>query len=205
MDPDNKEVRALMGLDEKIDLATDAAKKATTKDASAVSQDTSQQESFQKMFKDNEKVKQSYKDLYQYNNKHYDNASFSSYVMRGYLRKRVAECKIFQRSKHPKRFFVVDFRTGTISVYHTEDEYKQSNLNRKDILFRDIKQLTLFSKEAEKKYEVASKNYRFPFIVNTNERKFELFASSEEERQMWVVGFQYILISTSEVQNMMNK
>lgn len=123
--------------------------------------------------------------------------------MRGYLRKRVQQNKLFQRSKHPKRYFAINFQLGTINVYHTEENYKKKDPDSIEILFRDVQRLLTFGKAAEQQYEVASKNFRSPFIVQTTQRKFELFASSEEERKMWIAGFQYILVSTSEVQILM--
>ena len=58
--------------------------------------------------------------------------------MRGYLRKRVHENKIFQRTKHPKRYFAINFQTGTLNVYHTEEHYRKKDPDSKEILFRDI-------------------------------------------------------------------
>ena len=125
--------------------------------------------------------------------------------MRGYLRKRVHENKIFQRSKFPKRYFAINFQYGTIKIYPTEQDYNNKKCTDfKEILFRDIlKVQNLGANEDNSLTEKASKNFRMPFQIDTSERKFELFASSEEERKMWLVGFEYILVSTSEVQIIM--
>lgn len=37
--------------------------------------------------------------------------------MRGYLRKRVNEYKIFQRTKFPKRYFSINFQLGKVNIY----------------------------------------------------------------------------------------
>lgn len=45
--------------------------------------------------------------------------------------------------------------------------------------------------------------YVFAFFVKTSDRVFELYASTPDEREMWMAGFKYILISTKEVQTIM--
>ena len=45
--------------------------------------------------------------------------------------------------------------------------------------------------------------YVLPFFVKTTDRVFELYTSTPDEREMWMAGFQYILISTKEVQQIM--
>lgn len=129
--------------------------------------------------------------------------------MRGYLRKRVHENKIFQRSKFPKRYFAINFQHGTIKIYQTESDFKNKKCTDfKEILFRDILKVhqNLATTEDNKlASDRASKNFRMPFQIDTSERKFELFASSEEERKMWLTGFEYILVSTSEVQTIMQQ
>ena len=131
--------------------------------------------------------------------------AFSQNVMRGYLRKKVHENKIFQRSKFPKRYFSINFQHGVIKIYQSENDYKNKKCTEfKEILFRDILKVHISATDDDNENkEKASKNFTLPFILETSERKFELFACSVEERKMWITGFEYILVSTSEVQIIM--
>ena len=63
-------------------------------------------------FKGNEKVKVAYNALFAYNEKKYENGSFSNCVMAGYMRKLVSGNKIFCRNRYPKRYFTINFRSG---------------------------------------------------------------------------------------------
>lgn len=126
--------------------------------------------------------------------------------MSGYLRKRISENKIFCRTRFPKRFFVINFRFGTISIYQCENDFlKKPTENVKVIYFRDVKQISTFDECADNLCEKASKNFQYPFIVDTTQRRFELHASSVQERNMWITGFTYILVSTTEVQSIMTQ
>lgn len=128
--------------------------------------------------------------------------------MRGYLRKRVHENKLFQRTKFPKRYFAINFQHGIIKIYQSEADYKNFKCTDfKELLFRDILRVNSLSggsdEDVTQATERASRNFKMPFQVNTSERKFELFASSEEERKMWLAGFEYVMVSTQEVQIIM--
>jgi hypothetical protein len=47
-------------------------------------------------------------------------------------------------------------------------------------------------------------SYVFPFFVKTTSRTFELYTTTPDEREMWISGFKYILISTKEVQQIIS-
>jgi hypothetical protein len=49
----------------------------------------------------------------------------------------------------------------------------------------------------------SSSTYTLAFFVKTTDRVFELYTSTPEEREMWMAGFKYIMISTKEVQSIM--
>lgn len=110
-------------------------------------------ESFEQQFKENTKVRDAYSKLLAHNNSKHENSSFANNIMQGYLRKRVADNKIFVRTKHPKRYFVIDFIQGTLNIFQNEKDFHQKASNFKSILFRDIKKLMLFDKDAENKFE----------------------------------------------------
>lgn len=45
-------------------------------------------------------------------------------MIRGYLRKRANENKLFQISKFPKRYFVINFDSKQILIYQSEQDFK---------------------------------------------------------------------------------
>ena len=47
--------------------------------------------------------------------------------------------------------------------------------------------------------------FAFPFFVKTTERVFEFFAATEEEREMWMAGFDYCIKSTRVVQKIIEQ
>ena len=51
--------------------------------------------------------------------------------------------------------------------------------------------------------DIPSKTFKYPFIVKTIERMFLLFAPTEQERDMWIAGFEYIIVSTMQVQSIL--
>ena len=52
---------------------------------------------------------------------------------------------------------------------------------------------------------LCSIKFKYPFFVKTTERLFELYASTTEERTMWIAGFNYVIVSTNEVQDIMKR
>ena len=46
--------------------------------------------------------------------------------------------------------------------------------------------------------------YKFPFSVKTNSRVFEFYSSSAQERDMWLAGFDYVILSSKQVQKIIN-
>ena len=112
MDPSSKEVQKLMGLDKKNDLSIDTKFSPMKRDQPIVTP-----KKFESEFKSNEKVKEAYAELFSYNNRQFQNSVFNNNIMRGYLRKRVNEVKIFQRTKYPKRYFVINFQAGKFNIY----------------------------------------------------------------------------------------
>ena len=57
-------------------------------------------------------------------------------MMEGVLRKFVQKVKLFQRSVHPKRYFVIDFQTAVLTI--KPDKKSKDEDKWKKILFRDI-------------------------------------------------------------------
>lgn len=72
----------------------------------------------------------------------------------------------------------------------------------KRVPFRDIHNAYLPTEQNDKTLRklASSSQYVFAFFVKTANRVFELYTSTPDEREMWMAGFRYILISTKEVQ-----
>ena len=50
---------------------------------------------------------------------------------------------------------------------------------------------------------VVPKDWEYPFSLHTIDRRYVLFAPSNEERKMWMAGFKYVISSTQTVQEIM--
>ena len=70
----------------------------------------------------------------------------------------------------------------------------------KTVLFRDI--LDVYVPKEPIKHTMP-KNWQHGLYLQTTERLFFLCAKSEEDRNMWMAGFRYLLASTLTVQNIM--
>ena len=118
--------------------------------------------------------------------------------MEGWLRKFVEKVKFFQKSVHPKRYFVVDFQSAIMTIKHERDSKDPSDIKR--ILFRDILDCYLPKKLNN---QAMPKGWEHGMYLQTRERLFFLCAKCEEDRNMWMSGFRYLLASTVTVQNIM--
>lgn len=59
--------------------------------------------------------------------------------------------------------------------------------------------------EQQQKMSCESKTFKFPFMVKTVDRVFVLFAPSYSEREMWIAGFNYVIVSTNQVQSLLKE
>ena len=76
-----------------------------------------------------------------------------------------------------------------------------NNKDVKSIPFREILECYEPATSQEEFLKATcSKKFQFPFFLKTKSRHFLLFASTHEERRMWLAGFQYVILSTKEVQ-----
>lgn len=69
-----------------------------------------------------------------------------------------------------------------------------------EIPFREIEEAWLpapFDEQIMQK--VCSKKFMWPFYVVIKRRRYELYAVSEEDRKMWLLGFDYLVKSTAVV------
>ena len=122
--------------------------------------------------------------------------------MTGLLKKKVDKEKIFQKKLYPKRYFIIDYTRAVIQIKHKLDDKKEENT--KQIPFRDVKMCCKPQYKAEMQIrEVCCSKYNNPFYLWVNDRMYELFTQQAEEREMFLSGFQYVIISTREVQKIM--
>lgn len=116
----------------------------------------------------------------------------------GYLKKRVSEVKLFQTKVFPTRFYIVDFSNAQMIIQNRADDKKEEE--KLIIPFRNIKESFLPLPEYEKKIKkICSKKYNYPFFIKTVDRLFELYASQEDERKLWMAAMYYLIKSTAEV------
>ena len=102
---------------------------------------------------------------------------------------------------YPLRYYKVDFEEQRIVVKHKDHYADDHEFYSKIIYFRELLDCYKFSEEDEEK-EKESRHYpkdlTFPFVLQTTERKFELFTSTDDERKLWVTCFNYIIKCTKE-------
>jgi hypothetical protein len=78
---------------------------------------------------------------------------------------------------------------------------KPSDTSEFVVPFRNIQEIFLPLPEYEVKIKkICSKKYNFPFFVKTVDRLYEFYASQENERRLWMAAFDYLILSTLEVQ-----
>ena len=87
--------------------------------------------------------------------------------MEGYLKKFVEQVKLFQRSVHPKRYFLIDFTTANVFIRKEPLRDKSIKLTQdketKIIPFRSI--LDVYLPKGEIKPDVLPKKWKHPFYV----------------------------------------
>jgi len=106
------------------------------------------------------------------------------------MKKKCHNDSIFKKS-YLKRFYTLDFGNAMMFVKDSET-----------IPFRDITRVYMpqFGMDDVFKNAINSKTFLFPFFLKTGGRITELYAASEEERKMWVAGFEYVIKSTKIIQ-----
>ena len=97
-----------------------------------------------------------------------------------------------------KRFCLIDFGSARFLIMK-----KHSNAESANIAFRDIHSCFLLDDETPI-LSICSKTFCYPFCVKTRDRTFMLFATTAEERQLWIDGFNYVVCSTKQVQSILD-
>lgn len=114
--------------------------------------------------------------------------------MEGYLRKFVQKIKFFQKTVHPKRYFTIDFQTAIMTIM--KDKENKNPKENKKVLFRDILDCYLPKEDID---DQLPKGWEWSIYLQCRERLFVLCAKTEEDRNMWMAGFRYLLASTITV------
>ena len=110
-----------------------------------------------------------------------------SHQMRGWLYKKAETDKFFQKSKYYKRYFVV--KADSIFVAISDTEVSRSF---KKVLIENIVCITNIEENEKGPVAKSGEKWMHKFELRTTERTYELFAKNEEERDIWVNGFQRI-------------
>lgn len=116
---------------------------------------------------------------------------FKNYKIVGSLKKMADKTDFLLGIRFLKRNCIIDY-VGAKFIMMKKDLVEDST----NIQFRDI--LSCYRMEDESKLlKICSKTFCFPFVVETRDRSFVLFATSEDERQLWMYGFDYVICSTN--------
>ena len=113
--------------------------------------------------------------------------SYQRFAVQGFLKKYVNEVKLFQRKVKYKRYFVLDNNGKKMRIHKTNDpqsDYKLFN-------FSDI-QAVIFNKETPSQSMSIMERWSFKFHIVTSIREYELYAPSEDERELWLHSFFWI-------------
>ena len=82
------------------------------------------------------------------------------------------------------------------------DRTNANNDEVKKVPFRDIVKVSLPAPEVK---DSLPRGWKEGFMLQTRERLFILGARCEDDRNMWIAGFRYIIASTVTVQNLMRE
>ena len=147
---------------------------------------------FAEATKDDQEIKSSYAKLMTHKDLRYSDLTspFNGSKVAGYMKKCKNKTSFFKKDL-VKRFFFLDFNLQTLFV--SEDQNEMAN--RKSISFHNILSCTPCFEIKKQK----SKTFNKPFMLETRGRFFELYTPSEDEREMWMAAFDYVIKSTRVV------
>ena len=120
--------------------------------------------------------------------------------MNGYLKKDVTS-KWNIQPVQIKRYFELDFTAAVLTIRKTQND--SDILNDKQLVFGDIISVEVpEGPELTKLIYNAPEKYKFPFILKTKMRDWTLYVQWQNERQMWLDGFNYAIHSAKEAQRL---
>ena len=103
--------------------------------------------------------------------------------IKGYLFKMAKEVKFFSFALYYKRFFLLSMKQQVFLIQNEEVSKKVIRIPFAQILFIDG-----ITDHRDKKHEVTCE-WKFSFSIQTKDRKYFLFARSEEEQFLWLSSF----------------
>ena len=141
----------------------------------------------------------SYEVLYEFDNKELPNdCEFKKNQMKGYMRKKGQKASMFMGEQYMKRYFIAHFGQAWIKIMHTPADTD----NIQKLQFGDIVSITEFTSKEDAK---VSCKYKFGFLVQAKSRQYELYCKTAEERKAWLAAFNYLVLSTQKVQQIMTR
>eukprot|EP00347_Sterkiella_histriomuscorum_P002779 403366832 len=115
------------------------------------------------------------------NGEEFDYNYFGPLTVQGYLKKLTSKKSMFNDNKFQRRFFVLDLMTATFKyAKNPTAQYKWYHF--KNIQFIISEGPELF----------CHKNYQYPFKIKVSERFYHLCAKTQQEKMMWVNGFNFL-------------
>lgn len=100
---------------------------------------------------------------------------------------------MFQKTLFPKRFFLLDFKKAELVI-----KRKQHDEDKEIVLFGNI----IRCQNMEEDLWGPDDN-KFCFKVLTNKRDYLLYASTENEKNLWIAGFNYLIFCSKIIQDLM--
>ena len=90
---------------------------------------------------------------------------------------------------------MIDYTKAVVIV-----KKEENSTDSQKIPFREFTEVIPFNEEKTKaSLAHCHKNYKYGFWLKSNVRNMELFCNAEDEREMWMAGFKYVILSTRKV------
>ena len=88
----------------------------------------------------------------------------------------------------PKRYLVIDFKYARLTIYKKKNEEHTA----REIMFRDIKEYSNMQWKGK-----AGPSWCYPFFLKTTSRNYIFVAPTEEDKNIWLNAFDYLIPSTN--------
>ena len=111
--------------------------------------------------------------------------------MQGLLEKKCNNKRILQINQYTRRYVILDFIQNLLLFKHYDKDDHANNST--EIKFEDILACDNIIAYKQTNYVVKSKPYNWQFNVNTKNREYCLYTTSEQERYMWMTCFECIV------------
>ena len=95
-----------------------------------------------------------------------------------------------------KRYLVIDFKFARLTIY----KKKNDEATAKQILFRDVQSYQDLEWQGSKQT-----SWCYQFLLKTTARNYLLIAPTEQDKIVWLDAFDYMIPSTSLLQNIIKE